>query len=193
MSSIGVRDLRRLLTTEEFPIMGRHRKPVWIAVISLLVLVSCASSYKPMFLNRTHRVNLSLDDEELKHLQFYISTDVLVQYDGPSGKQSLFLPDETPGVVTAVGPDWLKVSFREGGADVPFVVDSRSPYDLYYVATELPGQAGFHMLKDLPQKVFYYNGTPYQVIYGDKAHLLVDGEQLQELLEKRIPTRGRRP
>jgi hypothetical protein len=64
-----------------------------------------------MFLNRTHRVNLSLEDEELKHLQFYISTDVLVQYGGPSGKQSLFLPDETPGVVTTVGPDWLKVSF----------------------------------------------------------------------------------
>jgi hypothetical protein len=102
------------------------------------------------------------------------------------------LPEETPGVVTAVGPDWLKVSFRKGGAEVPFVVDRRSQYDLYYVATELPGQTGFHMLKELPQKVFYYNGTPYQVIYGDKAHLLVDGKELQKLLKKRIPTQGRR-
>jgi hypothetical protein len=173
--------------------MGCHRQPAWITVIAVLVLVSCAIPHRQTFLNQAHRVNLSLNDEELKQLQFYLSTNVLVQYDGPSGKQSLFLPDETPGVVTAVGPDWLRVSFREGGADVPFVVDSRSRYDLYYVATELPGQAGFHMLKDLPQKVFYYNGTPYQVIYGDKAHLLVDGEQLQELLEKRIPTKGRRP
>ena len=173
--------------------MGCHRKPAWIAVLSLLVLLSCASSSKEMFLHRTYRVNLSLEDEELKQLQFYISTNVLVQYDGPSGQQSIFLPDNTPGVVTAVGPDWLKVSFREGGADVPFVVDPRGQYDVYYVATELPGQAGFHMIKDLPQKVFYYNSTPYQVIYGDKARLLVDGKDLQRLLEKRIPTKGRRP
>jgi hypothetical protein len=55
---------------------------------------------------------------------------------------------------TAVGPDWLQVSFREGGAEAPFVVDPRGPYGVYYVATELPGQAGFHRLKDLPQKVF---------------------------------------
>jgi hypothetical protein len=173
--------------------MGRHREPAWIAVISLLVLVSCAIPHRQSFLNRPHRVNLSLADEELKQLQFYISTKVLVQYDGPSGKQSIFLPDNTPGVVTAVGPDWLKVSFREGGADVPFVVDPRDPYGVYYVATELPGQAGFHPIKDLPQKVFYYNGTPYQVTYGDEARLLVDDQALQTLLENRTPTKGRRP
>ena len=95
-------------------------------------------------------------------------------------------------VVTAVGPDWLKVSFREGGADVPFVVDSQGEYDVYSVATELPGQAGFHMIKNLPQKVFYYNGTPYQVMYGDKAFLQVEEKELQKLLKKRIPTKGRR-
>ena len=172
--------------------MYRPRKPAWIVFISLLALLSCASSYKEMFLNRTYRENLSLQDEELKTLQFYISTNVLVQYESPSGKQSILLPEETPGVVTAVGPDWLKVSFREGGADVPFVVDRRSQYDLYYVATELPGQTGFHMLKELPQKVFYYNGTPYQVIYGDKAYLLVSGTDLQKILKKRIPTKGHR-
>jgi hypothetical protein len=173
--------------------MGRHRKPAWIVVISLLVLLSCTSSHRQTFLNRTHRVNLSLEDEELKQVQFYLSTKVLVQYDGPSGQQSIFLPDNTPGVVTAVGPDWLQVSFREGGADVPFVADLRGKYDLYYVATELPGQAGFHLLKDLPRKVFYDHGTPYQVIYGAEARLLVDDQALQTLLENRMPTKGRRP
>jgi hypothetical protein len=172
--------------------MCRHRKSAWIAIISLLVLLSCASSYKTVFLNRTFRENLSLEAEELKNLQFYISTNVLLQYDGPSGKQSIFLQEETPGVVTAVGPNWLKVSFREGGADVPFVVDSQSQYDVYSVATELPGQTGFHMIKDLRQKVFYYHGTPYQVIYGDKAFLQVEEKELQKLLKKRIPTTGRR-
>jgi hypothetical protein len=135
--------------------MGRHRQAAWIAGIALLGLVSCTSSYKTVFLNQTYRANLSLEDEELKQLQFYISTNVLLQYEGPAGKQSIFLQEETPGVVTAVGPDWLKVSFRQGGADVPFVVDSQGQYDMYSVATELPGQTGFHMLKDLRHKVFY--------------------------------------
>ena len=172
--------------------MCRHRKSTWIAVISLLVLLSCASSHKIVFLDQTYRKNLSLEAEELKNLQFYISTNVLLQYDGPSGKQSIFLQEETPGVVTAVGPDWLKVSFREGGADVPFVADARGQYDVYSVATELPGQTGFHMIKDLRQKVFYYKGMPYQVIYGDKAFLQVEEKELQKLLKKRIPTTGRR-
>jgi hypothetical protein len=172
--------------------MRRHRQQAWIALLSLLVLASCASSYKEMFLNRTYRANLSLEDEELKALQFYISTNVLMQYESPSGKQSILLPEDTPGVVTAVGPDWLKVSFRKGGAEVPFIVDTRSQYDTYDVATELPGKTGFHMIKELPQKVFYYNGTLYQVIYGDKAYLLVSGKDLQKLLKKRIPTKGRR-
>jgi hypothetical protein len=112
--------------------MGRHRKPAWIAVIALLVLVSCAIPHRQTFLNQAHRVNLSLDDEELKQLQFYLSTNVLVHYDGPSGTQALFFPGETPGVVTAMGPDWLQVSFREGGAEAPFVVDPRGPYGVYY-------------------------------------------------------------
>src|SRR5215813_63000 len=169
-----------------------YRKPAWIAVIALLVMVSCASSYKIVFLDRTYRQNLSLEDAELTNLQFYISTNVLLQYDGPAGKKSIFLQEETPGVGTAVGPNWLKVSFREGGADVPFVVDSQGKYDVYSVATELPGQAGFPMIKDLPQKVFYYNGTPYQVLYGDRAFLQVEDKKLQQLLKKRMATQGRR-
>lgn len=53
-------------------------------------------------------------------------------------------------------------------------------------------KAGFHMIKNLPQKVFYSNGTPYQVMYGDKAFLQVEEKELQKLLKKRIPTKGRR-
>jgi hypothetical protein len=172
--------------------MGRHRKFAWIAVLPLLALVSCAIPHRQSFLNQT-RVDLSLDDEELKRLPFYTSTDVLVHYDGPSGPQSLFFPAETPGVATAVGPDWLRVRFRAGGAEAPFVMDPRGPYGAYYLATELPGQAGFHQLKELPQKVFYHDGTPYQVIYGAEAHLQVDDQALQTLLQSRVPTEGRRP
>jgi hypothetical protein len=71
-------------------------------------------------------------------------------------------------------------------------VDPRA-YGAYYAATELPGRAGFHLLKDLPQKVFYDHGTPYQVIYGAEAHLQVDDQALQTLLENRILPEGRRP
>ena len=45
------------------------RKPAWIAVISLLVLLSCASSYKTVFLNRTYRQNLSLNWLRVFHSQ----------------------------------------------------------------------------------------------------------------------------
>ena len=138
-------------------------------------------------------MNLSLDDEELTQVPLYVSTTVLLQYDGPSGQQTIVLPDNTPGVVTAVGPDWLQMSFREGGAEVPFVVDPRGPHGVYYVATELPGHASFHWPKDLPRKVFYDHGTPYQVIHGAEARLLIDDQTLQTLLQNRIPTEGRRP
>ena len=142
-----------------------HRKPAWIAVISLLVLLSCANSSKIVFLNQTNRQNLNLEDKELKHLQFYISTNVLVQYDGPLGKKSILLQEATPGVVTAVGPDWLKVSFREGGADVPFVADSQGEYDVYSLATELPGQSRLpHDQKSAPESLpFQWHALPGHV------------------------------
>ena len=172
--------------------MSSCRKRIWITIVLLLLLISCATSYKEIFLNRTYRENLSLEDQELKSLQFFISTSVYVQHDSPTGKKTILLPEETPGVVTSVGPDWLKVSFRKGGIDVPFIVNKRAQYDLYYVATEVPGKTGFHMLKDLPEKIFYYQGTPYRVISGEKAHLMVDSKGLQKLLKKRVPTQGRR-
>ena len=43
------------------------------------------------------------------------------------------------------------------------------------------------------EKVFYHDGTPYQVIYGDEAYLQVDDHALQTLLQNCIPTEGRRP
>ena len=172
--------------------MSSYRKRIWITTVLLLLLVSCATSSKEIFLNRTYRENLSLEEQELKTLQFFISTSVYVQYDSPTGKKTILLPEETPGVVTSVGPDWLKVSFRKGGADVPFIVNKSAQYDLYYVATEVPGKTGFHMLKDLPEKIFYYEGTAYRVISGDKAHLMVDSKGMQKLLKKRVPTGGRR-
>jgi hypothetical protein len=145
-----------------------------------------------MFLNQAYRQTLSLDEQELKSLQFFISTNVYVQYDGPEGKKTILLPEQTPGVVTSSGPDWLKLSFREGGVDIPFVVDQRAEYDLYYIATEIPGKTGFYMLKALPEKTFFHEGKPYRVIHGEKAHLLVDEKGLKKLAETRITTKGRR-
>jgi hypothetical protein len=169
------------------------RTVVYLITALCLFLVSCAT--KPahdIFLNQAYRQDLSLNDEELKSLQFFISTNVYVQYDSPEGKKTILLREQTPGVATSSGPDWLKVSFREGGVDIPFVADQRADYDMYYIATELPGKTGFHMIKELPEKTFYHEGTPYRVIHGEKAHLLVDAEGLAALAKKRITTKGRR-
>ena len=73
--------------------------------------------------------------------------------------------EETPGVVTAVGPDWL-VSFREGGADVPFVVDSQGEYDVYSVATGYRARLP-HDQKSAPESLL----LPWQI----------DGNQLCDL------------
>ena len=164
----------------------------WLALILTLLVAGCAGSPKEVFLNRTHRENFSLVEDELLNLQVFISTSILVQYESPTGKQSMLLPKWTPGVVTAVGPDWLKVSFREGGAKVPFAADKSGVYDSYYLATEIPGRSGFQLLKDLPQKIIYYEGARYHVISGEKAYLLVDGKALQKLFQKRVPTQSQR-
>ena len=61
-----------------------------------------------------------LSDEEIKGIQFYISDRVLVQTESPTerspitGGNVILVARETPGVVTDVGPEWIRVSFRKG-------------------------------------------------------------------------------
>jgi hypothetical protein len=95
-------------------------------------------------------------------------------------------------VVTSAGPDWLKVNFREGGVDIPFVTDPNHYNGFYWIATEVEGSREFKKISELPEKVFLNKGTRYQLVLGSGAFLLVNWEGWEKVAETRKVTEGRR-
>src|SRR5262249_46815868 len=91
----------------------------FLMVATIFFLASC-STPPVAFQNASHRQTYSLNVDDLKKLQFYISTNVVAQYQDATGTKSLLLTRLTPGVATDPGPNWIKVSFRAGGVTVPF-------------------------------------------------------------------------
>jgi len=162
----------------------------WLIGAVLSFLVGCSSA--PIaFQNNSHRQVYSLNEEDLKKLQFYISRDVVAQYQDATGTKSLLVPRLTPGVVTGAGPNWLKVSFKEGGVDVPFITDPNQYDGRYWIATEVEGTKDFKKIADLPDKSILYKGTRYKLVSGSDAILLVDWEGWKKLVQTRKVTEGR--
>jgi hypothetical protein len=163
----------------------------WLIGAVLSFLVGCSSA--PIaFQNNSHRQVYSLNEEDLKKLQFYISRDVVAQYQDTTGTKSLLVPRLTPGVVTGAGPNWLKVSFKEGGVDVPFITDPNQYDGRYWIATEVEGSKDFKKVAELSEKSILYKGTRYKLVSGADAILLVDSEGWKKLVETRKVTEGRR-
>ena len=164
----------------------------WLLVGLFALLASCAAP--PIaFQNNSHRQNYSLDLQDLEKLQFFISTDVVAQYQDATGTKSLLLPRMTPGVATGAGPNWIKVSFREGGADIPFIAEPNEYDGRYWIASEVEGTKDFKKIAGLPEKTFVYKGVRYQMVSGSEAILLVDWEGWKRVVETRKVSEGRRP
>lgn len=164
-----------------------------LVVALFLLLVGCASGPTTLpFQNYTHRQALSLSEDDLKRVQFYVSTHVVAQVKDPTATQSFVVPMLTPGVVTAAGPNWIKVSFREGGADVPFVADPNLNDSRYYIASEVEGGKSFKRVTEVPGKVFIFKGTQLNLVSGADAMLLVDWDSWHKVAETRRVTEGRR-
>ena len=134
---------------------GRTEIHGWLLIALFSLLVSCSSTPPIAFQNNSHRQIYALNEENLKKVQFYISRDVVAQYQDATGTKSLLVPRLTPGVVTSAGPDWLKVSFKEGGADVPFITDPNQYDGRYWIASEVEGGKDFKKVSELPVKSFY--------------------------------------
>jgi len=166
----------------------------WLLSLPVLILiVGCSSSVRPVpFQNIAHRQIYSLKLEDLAKMQFFVSSDVVAQYQDATGIKSLLVPRLTPGVATAEGPNWIKVSFREGGVDVPFVTDLKLPDGRYWLASEIDGGKEFKKIVDLPEKAFFFNGVRYNLVSGADAMLLVDWETWNDVIETRKVTEGRR-
>ena len=163
----------------------------WLIVALFSFIVGC-SSVPIAFQNNSHRQIYALNEENLKKVQFYISADVVAQYQDATGTKSLLVPRLTPGVVTSAGPDWLKVSFKEGGADVPFITDPNQYDGRYWIASEVEGSKDFKKVSELPGKVFLYKGTRYTLVSGADAILLFDWDGWKKVVETRKVTEGRR-
>lgn len=158
-----------------------------------LVLPGCSAVQKERFSHRFHRLQYGLTDDEVKGLQFYLSSDVLAQTASPkqrtpTGTSVVLVPRDIPGVATAVGRDWIRVTFRKGGHGVPFLSDIASTTDaylLYSLATTVEGSDQLRKVADVPNNVAYYEGNAYTIAQGYNAVLMVDSEQLQELINTR--------
>jgi hypothetical protein len=163
----------------------------FLMVAIIFLLASCSSTPPIAFQNISHRQTYSLNLEELQKLQFYISRDVVAQYQDATGTKSLLLTRLTPGVATGAGPNWIKVSFREGGVDVPFITDPNQYDGRYWIATEVEGSKDFKRISELPDRSFLYKGIRYKVASGADAILLFDWEGWKNLVETRKVTEGR--
>ena len=169
-----------------------RRNLSWLTMIPIIILLAGCSSAPPVaFQNYSHRQLHSLRLEDLQQVQFYLSNDVVAQYKDASGTKSLLLPRLTPGVATSEGPNWIKVSFREGGVDVPFVTDPKQSDGRYYIATEVAGSKEFKRISDLPVRSFLYKGVQYNVASGGDAILLFDWQSWNRVVETRKTTGGR--
>ena len=172
------------------PMLQRsHRRFLIVAIMFLLS--SCSSTPPIAFQNTSHRQTYSLNLGELEKLQFYISTDVVAQYQDATGTKSLLLTRLTPGVATGAGPNWIKVSFREGGVDVPFITDPNQYDGRYWIATEVEGSKDFKRIYELPDRFFLYKGIRYKVVSGADAILLFDLDGWKRVVETRKVTPGR--
>jgi hypothetical protein len=163
-----------------------------LVVALFFLLVGCSSDPTTFpFLNNTHRQAYSLTEDDLKKVQFYVSTEVMAQVKDSGATQSFLVPAMTPGVVTAAGPNWIKVSFRKGGADVPFVADPNQYDSRYYLASEVEGGRDFKRVTEVPGKVFTYKGTPLTLVSGADAMLLLDWDSWEKVAATRKVTGGR--
>ena len=165
----------------------------WLLILPGLVLLIGCSSVRPIpFQNMSHRQIYSLKLEDLQKLQFYVSSDVVAQYQDATGIKSLLVPRLTPGVATGEGPNWIKVSFREGGIDVPFITDLNQPDGYYWIASEIDGGKEIKRIRDLPDKSIVHQGIRYKLASEDDVMLLVDWTTWNRVIETRKVTEGRR-
>ena len=186
----------------------RHdpRLPRVVALGLTLTLVTIASTGcdtitpRSIFSHQFHRERYRLTDEEIKGLQFFASSQVLAQTESadvietPTGGNVILVKRETPGVVTEVGPNWIRVSFKEGGSGMHFLSNAGSRAggsSDYYIATTVEGSSELSMVKDVPGHIAIHDGVRYKVVEGFNMMLSCDRVQLQALFDDRGIGEGR--
>lgn len=178
-----------------------------LAILAGIALVSCASHTTPgpgsYFLHTNHREAFAFEAAELNDAKFYVTRDLLAK----GIAEAAAAPDATPpegmtnaaqpvgpvvfvtmldiGHVTGGGPDWLRVSFGSGSGLV-FLTDPASGDPTYYLATEVAGRPGFHIVKDLDDPHLLHDGQRLEIDFGAGTGLLIDSQDLQDLMDARM-------
>lgn len=149
-----------------------------------------------------HRETYSMTGEELLDLSFYLSTDLLIEprergdaKEDEDPIQPVLIPAHSEGWITAIGPDWLRVTFDGDSPGFLFVskkdpsaLETREDDDeFYYLASEVPDTIGLARLADMESAVLRHEGWSYDVLYGRRAILMVESDAVDELHESRIP------
>jgi hypothetical protein len=165
-----------------------------LAIVAVSLSVCSSAPKKINFLHTSVRETYLMQPEELKELQFYISERILAQNEqrlagATQAGDVVLVASGTRGVVTEVGPNWLRVSFEEGGPGVLFVSDTSKPEDRYWLATTAEGDV--YKVKDLPDQVIENQGRRFKVVQGADAYLLLDREDFDELVAHRRHIKGR--
>ncbi len=166
-------------------------------VLAALVTLAACAAPQQTFFHQRHRENFALQADELRSVQFYVSTEVLARDEsaGDTPEGVLVLPIGTPGAVTAVGASWLRVSFSPRGDGVYFATtsDSTQPDSAYALATRVDPDAPPVRVQDLDDRRIRAGDRELRVIYGENARLMIDGGQLQKLIDRRTHLPGRAP
>ena len=175
--------------------MAFGRSAASLALLACLVLAGCTTP-KATFMQIQHREDFAIQDEEIKRLQFFISTQVLAKNlaDRTLAESVVVLKADTPGVATEVESDRIRVSFREGSPGVYFLATEmqRGGDAVYWLATEVPGRPGLHRVKDLDEKIIRTPQGDFELIRGYDARLLVSLDDLKKLIAGRTHLEGRR-
>ena len=166
-----------------------------LVLLAVLLTTACATP-KQVFMHKWHRQNFAISDDELKTVQFYISTEVLAMDLTPGEKGTpqsvVIVPSETPGMITETGPDWVRVSFQRGGSGVFFATVVTGGGDsAYWLATEVEGRDGLRRMRDLDEKILRVGDAAYRLKHGSNARLLIDGKDLENLIKARTHVPGR--
>jgi hypothetical protein len=166
-------------------------------VWSIAILGACASPPEAL-LHRAHREYFALQPAELERARYFVSDRIVAHelVDGVEGakpSQVLVLETETPGIVTDVGPDWLRVSFGEGPG-VLFVARPDEASDSWYQIASEPEPGGQPLrVRDGPDSIVQVGDRRYKVIFGSEARLMIEADALRELIESRPRAPGRNP
>jgi hypothetical protein len=163
----------------------------------VIFTAGCGGPELRRFNHSFHRVNYNITDPELRELQFYTSDDVLIKVveAGPAGgapvrADRVFVTRGTPGQVVDTGPNWLRISFSEGGTGVFFVANPADPLDDYHLGRQEPN-GELRQFKQVSDTKFVHEGTTYEVIYGERSYISVDAEHLQAIIARRKTVEGR--